>query len=484
MTVGWGETQTQTFWANVRCSRDECDNSKTETTKTATLHACLRVTQVFWVAAHLVGFRVVLRVDLVLRGRQWCSCRCDRPLNLYPKVLHISHRENGSFEVLSWQLLSVPRDNRLVAGETGCPLSPNLIIINSATLSHSPCGLLSWVEYHFVSDPGPRNDQRPAANLFAKKDKCGIGNTFLFIVFTSPHDVIENRHEDNSSLELFGFRPSCSWTVELLGRAAMKWILGNFPLEFHRFSVNCPKFCIVLNHWTNPTWLQRKVRFCGGVRVHIIIDDKLFIHGSPRTCVRHFTRFPLLRKPLVVNVPFWVVWWASAHTGLPVLGCCTFNELRGTFWLSDLVCTGLSDAVEASTFGSHTRYRDTKFIIETHNVLPEVDFESWRSPAKSESWNSPSPHCLAVLPTWQYCLYSQVWSIYEINRFRRLSQALVHFVMDRASLFTDHRISGLPIRAKKKHFRTIWEHTCDNSPTDFNPSSLKWWSSMHGVDTL
>ena len=35
---------------------------------------------------------------------------------------------------------------------------------------------------------------------------------------------------------------------------------------------------------------------------------------------------------------------------------------------------------------------------------------------------------------------------YEFNRFRRLSHALVHFVMDRASLFTDHRISGRPIR--------------------------------------
>ena len=38
-----------------------------------------------------------------------------------------------------------------------------------------------------------------------KKHKCGISNTFLFIVFTSPYDVIEHRHEDNSSLELFGF---------------------------------------------------------------------------------------------------------------------------------------------------------------------------------------------------------------------------------------------------------------------------------------
>ena len=74
--------------------------------------------------------------------------------------------------------------------------------------------------------------------------------------------------------------------------------------------------------------------------------------------------------------------------------------------------------------------------------------------------------------------------MYEINRFKRLSQALVHFVMDRASLFTDHKISGRPILAKYKHFRTIGEHVFDNSPTDFVSSSLKWWSSMHGVDTL
>ena len=81
-------------------------------------------------------------------------------------------------------------------------------------------------------------------------------------------------------------------------------------------------------------------------------------------------------------------------------------------------------------------------------------------------------------------VFTRLMNIYEINRFRRLSQALVHFVMDRASLFTDHKISGLPIRAKNKHFGTIWEHTCDKSPTDFISSSLKWWSSMHGVDTL
>ena len=37
------------------------------------------------------------------------------------------------------------------------------------------------------------------------------------------------------------------------------------------------------------------------------------------------------------------------------------------------------------------------WLPKTHNVPPEV--ESSRSPAKSESWNSPSLHCFAVFPT-------------------------------------------------------------------------------------
>ena len=71
-----------------------------------------------------------------------------------------------------------------------------------------------------------------------------------------------------------------------------------------------------------------------------------------------------------------------------------------------------------------------------------------------------------------------------LTKFWRVSQALVHFVIGRASFVTDHRMSGRPIRSKKKHYKTIGEHTCDNSPTDVISSSLKWWSSMHGVDTL
>ena len=76
-----------------------------------------------------------------------------------------------------------------------------------------------------------------------------------------------------------------------------------------------------------------------------------------------------------------------------------------------------------------------------------------------------------------------VWWIYEINRFRRLWQALVLFVIDRASLFTDHRISGLPIRAKYELFKTLCEQTSDSAPNDASSSCLNWWSSKQGCDT-
>ena len=39
------------------------------------------------------------------------------------------------------------------------------------------------------------------------------------------------------------------------------------------------------------------------------------------------------------------------------------------------------------------------WIPKMHRAPPDVDFESSRSPAKSESWNNPSLHCFAVLPT-------------------------------------------------------------------------------------
>ena len=61
-------------------------------------------------------------------------------------------------------LLSVPRDNGLVARKTGSNHHQFSDFVPFSSRSFI-------VEYHsLVSDPGPRNDQRPAGNLFANKD--------------------------------------------------------------------------------------------------------------------------------------------------------------------------------------------------------------------------------------------------------------------------------------------------------------------------
>ena len=44
------------------------------------------------------------------------------------------------------------------------------------------------------------------------------------------------------------------------------------------------------------------------------------------------------------------------------------------------------------------------------------------------------------------------------ERAKGLSQALVHFVTARASLFADQRMSDLPVRAKYKLVSTVLEH--------------------------
>ena len=136
--------------------------------------------------------------------------------------------------------LSVPRENALVDRKTGCPVSPNLIVINSATLSHSPRGLSLLVESHFFSDLGPRNDQRPSGNLFANKDpSVELAMHSFFIAFNSPYDVIEHRHEDNSSLELFWVAHLVHELLDFLDGLQCSESWEDIPLEFHRFSVNC-----------------------------------------------------------------------------------------------------------------------------------------------------------------------------------------------------------------------------------------------------
>ena len=62
----------------------------------------------------------------------------------------------------------------------------------------------------------------------------------------------------------------------------------------------------------------------------------------------------------------------------------------------------ISDSVELSETEIcflHIKLTGTNVLLpKIHKTPPEVDFESSRSPAKSESWNRPNLHCCAVFP--------------------------------------------------------------------------------------
>ena len=74
---------------------------------------------------------------------------------------------------------------------------------------------------------------------------------------------------------------------------------------------------------------------------------------------------------------------------------------------------------------------------------------------------SQSLETVPVCIVWQSYTHSNTVCIHMCDEcMKSIDSGVCHklwsnFVMDRASLFTDHRISGRPIRAKYKHFRTI-----------------------------
>ena len=104
-------------------------------------------------------------------------------------------------------LLSVPRDDGLVARKTGCPFS-EFDHHDSATLSHSPCGLSLQVEYLFFSDPSPRDDHLPGENLFAQIETRLALNSHSCSLSWDPHEMSLNidmkmiRPLDSSGLSL------------------------------------------------------------------------------------------------------------------------------------------------------------------------------------------------------------------------------------------------------------------------------------------
>ena len=120
-----------------------------------------------------------------------------------------------------------------------------------------------------------------------------------------------------------------------------------------------------------------------------------------------------------------------------------------------------------------------KFVSYTSNVLEQM-YDFPKRTMFLQKWilslqdlpRSPSLETVPVCIVWQYYPHNTTVNIHMCHEFWISNEIIVchklfcPFLIDRANLFTDQRISGLPIRAKYEHFRTIGEHTFDNFPTD------------------
>ena len=81
---------------------------------------------------------------------------------------------------------------------------------------------------------------------------------------------------------------------------------------------------------------------------------------------------------------------------------------------------------------------------KTHNVPPEVDFESSRSPE------------VIVLKTVPICIVQQYYphdNIVCIHKYDEYMKSIDSDVCHKLWYFTDHKISGRPILAKYKTFQ-------------------------------
>ena len=121
--------------------------------------------------------------------------------------------------------------------------------------------------------------------------------------------------------------------------------------------------------------------------------------------------------------------------------------------------------------------------------------ENAQCSSKSGFWIFKISRKIRVLKQSQSALFCSVTHItmlfvfiHVMNIWNQSIQAFVTsfgpFCDRSCKLIYWHKISCRPMRVKYKHFTTIWEHICDNFPTDFISTSLMWWSSMRGVETL
>ena len=146
-------------------------------------------------------------------------------------------------------LISVPRDNGLVARKTGCPRSPKFYHHQS---DYVPFSLLSAIINRIPLLVWSRSKEWPSSLRKSSRitgNEVGVGFAFLFIFLRSPWDVVKLRYEDDPSCKLFWF-VAHFWCEPLDFVAELRCgeSCENIPLEFHWLTVKCVQSSVLW--WT------------------------------------------------------------------------------------------------------------------------------------------------------------------------------------------------------------------------------------------
>ena len=131
------------------------------------------------------------------------------------------------------------------------------------------------------------------------------------------------------------------------------------------------------------------------------------------------------------------------------------------------------------------------WLPNVHSIPPKVNFESSKSPAKSEYRNSPNLHCVATLPTWQFCSFQHVWWMKSIDRVPRTFASFFGFFVKfwfctdmsgsigSSSCFTT--AYRLLFRDSQLSLRTLWSAVIKSPPKFVARSTASPLRLLHGA---
>ena len=181
-----------------------------------------------------------------------------------------------------------------------------------------------------------------------------------------------------------------SWTFGLCWWAAMWWILGKYSTRLpSALRQMCPKFCIVVNFWTNSIFLLKQDLMLG--------SDSLF---------QDITQNPKIHKPLhaidwwllhhwpeiivsMENLPHWFETLQKSHLIVPTINFSDMSNICvkvRSFPVCLMECKFSEKFVPKNTDASNVEYMLIPQIKECLSLSCIASFEDWSNIFRTRSF--------------------------------------------------------------------------------------------------